>query len=282
MRHSLGRWWNTHFSGFSRREAWGYGVWLFFGLLVLVPEIWAAKWKDSAPFPTISGTVGALEYDRPWLALVVTGVIVLCFYSSFRYPKTETGVLAKLGSTGATIGQTYRGDQTLPYRTPGGGRLTRSTTPVREIRAVTYFAWALVVIVVSTALAAIKTDFNDEYRVGQTLYGSTALLWAVIPSLLAWPKHRAVDVPFPTLFSTIRSLERRLRVLALVVAAGLMILLLHLVFYPWPSIIPDLSRTHRTYECHPIQPAEQPLTPQQKADCQKLDEANGKPDPVAP
>lgn len=282
MRNTLKLWWNAHFSGFSRREAWGYGVWLFFGLLVLVPEIWAAKWTDSAPFPTISGTVGALEYDRPWLALVVAGLIVLCLYSSVRYQKTETGVLPKLGRTGAPIGQTYRGDQALPYRTPGGGRFTRSTTPVREVRAVTYFICALFIIGVFTAIAAIKTDINDEYRVGQTLYGLTALFWVLIPSLLAWPKHKAVDVPFPTLFSTIRSLERRLRIVALLVAAGLVILLLHLVLYPWPSIIPDLSRTHRTYKCHPLQPGKHPLTPQQKADCQKLDEANGKPDPVAP
>lgn len=275
-------WWNSHFSGFSRREAWGYGVWLFFGVLVLVPEIWAAKWKDSAPFPTISGTVAALEYDRPWLALVVTGLIVLCVYSALRYPRTETGVLAKRGSAGQAIGETYRGDQALPYRTPGGGRFTRSTTPVREIQAGVYFLCALVVIGACTAIAAIKTDINDEYHVGRTLYGTTALFWVLIPSLLAWPKRFAVDVPFPTLFSTVRSLERRLRIVALLVAAGLVILLVHLVLYPWPSIIPDLSRTHRTYKCHPLQPAKHPLTPQEKADCKKIDQADGKPDPVAP
>jgi hypothetical protein len=256
-------------------------VWLFFGLLVLVPELWASGWQDSAPFPTISGTVGALEYDRPWVALVVAGVIVLFLYSSVRFPKLKTGVLAKRGGMGAPIGQTYEGDPALPYRTPGGGRFTRSTTPVREVRAVIYFACALLIIVGCTTIAAIRTDINDEYAVGQTLYGLTALFWVLIPNLLAWPKHRAVDVPFPTLFSTIRSLERRLRILALVVAAGLVILLVHLVLYPWPSIIPDLSRTHQTYECHPLQPARHPLTAQQKADCQKLDEANGKPDPVA-
>jgi len=76
MRGLFQVWWSDHFSGFSRREAWGYGVWLFFGVLVLVPEIWAAQWAASAPFPTISGTVAALEYDRPVLALVVAGGVV--------------------------------------------------------------------------------------------------------------------------------------------------------------------------------------------------------------
>ena len=100
MWNAVKRWWRNQFTGFGRREAWGYGVWMFFAVIVLVPEFWAAFWKDSAPFPTISGTTGALEYDRPWLALVVTGVIVLCIYSSFRFPKTRTGVLQKLESTG--------------------------------------------------------------------------------------------------------------------------------------------------------------------------------------
>jgi hypothetical protein len=270
-------WWNAHFSDFTRREAWGYGVWLFFGVIVAVPEIWAAFWKQSAPFPTISGTTGALEFDHPWVAMIVAGAIVLCIYSSFRYPKTRTGVLQKRGPDGASLGEELRGDQALPYRTPEGGRFTRSTTPVRDVSAVVYFACALVLIAVCTAVAAIKTDINDEFPVGRTLYGLILLFWVLIPSLAAWPKRFAIDVPFPTLFSTIRSLERRLRVLALLAAAWLVILLFHLVLYPWPSIIPDLGRTHRTYICHPIPPAAH-----QTADCKKLDEADGKPTPVAP
>lgn len=282
IRNAVVRWWRNQFTGFGGREAWGYGVWMVFSVVVLVPEFWAAFWKESAPFPTISGTTGALEYDRPWLALVVTGVIVLCVYSSFRFPKTRTGVLQKWESTGEASGESLRGDQALPYRTPGGGRFTRSTTPVRELSTVAYFAFATVFIIVCTTIAATASDPNDEYYVGRTLYGLIALFWIAIPSFLAWPKRWALDVPFPTLFSTVRSLERRLRVVALLVVAGMTILLLHLVLYPWPSIIPDLSRTHRTYECHPLDPAKHPLTPEQRADCERLDEANGKPEPVAP
>jgi hypothetical protein len=275
-------WWETHFTGFTRREAWGYGVWLFFAVIVAVPEIWAAAWAESAPFPTISATTGALEYDHAWIALIVAGTVVLCLCSALRYPVDRTGMLAKRGRDGETLGGANFGDALLPYRTPGGGRLTRSTTPVREIGAGVYFAGALVVIAVCTVIAAIETDPNDEYPVGRTLYGLILLFWVLIPNVIAWPKRFALDVPFPTLFSTVRSLERRLRVLALMAAAWLVILLLHLVLYPWPSIIPDLNRTHRTYVCHPIQPATHGLTPAQQAACKKLDEANGKPEPVAP
>lgn len=275
-------WWQTHFAGFTHREAWGYGIWLFFGLIVAVPEIWAAASPDSAPFPTISATTGALEYDHAWVALIVAGAVVLCLYSALRYPVDRTGMLAKRGTAGGAVGGEHFGDALLPFRTPGGGRFTRSTTPVREIGAGVYFAAALVVVGVGTTIAAITTDPNDEYHVGRTLYGLILLFWVLIPNAIAWPKRFAVDVPFPTLFATVRSLERRLRVLALLISASLVILLFHLLLYPWPSIIRDLNRTHRTYACHPIQPTAHPLTPQQQADCKKLDEANGKPQPVAP
>jgi hypothetical protein len=273
---AVGRWWRNHFSGFDRREAWGYGVWFFFAGLVLVPEFWAAFWKASAPFPTISGTVGALEYDHPILGLVVVGVIVLCVYSAFRYPPVRTGVLPPEGKTNTWVGE----DTLLPFRTAVGGRFTRSTTPVHEMRAWLYFLFAFVVIIGFTTWAAITTDIDGEYRVGHALYGLTALFWVVIPSMLAWPKRFAVDVPFPTLFSTLRSLERRLRIVAYAVAAGLVILLIHLVLYPWPSTIPDISRLHANYKCHPLKPAK-PLTPKQKADCKKRDEADNRPAPDA-
>jgi hypothetical protein len=209
---------------------------------VLVPELWAAFWKDSAKWPTISAVVAKLEYDHTWLALLVVGLIVLCIYSALRYPATRTGVLpVKHASPPGGL----EGDLAIPYRTPGGGRFTRSTTPVREVAAGAYFAVALAVITACTTVAAIVTDIDDEFAVGRTLYGLTALWWVVIPSALAWPKAFAVDVPFPTLFETVRSLERRLRFLALVVVAGLVVLLIHLVLYPWPAIIPDLIRLHQ-------------------------------------
>jgi hypothetical protein len=270
-------WWNAHFSGFTRREAWGYGVWLFFAVLVLVPELWAAFWKDSAPFPTISGTTGELEFNHPILGLVVASVIVLCLYSSLRYPEARTGVLAppKPGPNDVEL----EGDAALPYRTGIGRRFTRSLTPVRELEAKLYFGAAFCTIIAATVVAALITGGTDEYAVGRTLYGATLLLWVILPSALAWPKRYALDVPFPTLFATVRSLERRLRLLALVVAAGLVVLLLHLVLYPWPSIIPDLNRTHRYYTCHPL--TSTGVAPPPTADCKKLDASLAKPSPKA-
>lgn len=276
-------WWAGHFTGFSRREAWGYAIWLSFAAFILVPELLAAFWKDHWPFPTISATVAALEYDRPWIGLVVTGVIVGCAYSSFRFPTTRTGVLRRRAWSRELSGETLRGDDALPYRTPGGGRLTRSTNPVREISAGAYFFSSIAVILIATGVAIAATGGLDEYYVGRTFWGLSAFLLAVLPSGLAWwSKRWAIDVPFPTMFSTVRSFERRLRPVALLVIAGLVILLLHLVLYPWPSNIPDFSRTHRIYECNPLDAANHPLTPAQKEECKRIEEAEVRPEPDAP
>ena len=58
----------------------------------------------------------------------------------------------------------------------------------------------------------------------------------MIPNIAAY--FFAKDVPFTTLFFTLRSLGRRLQLVAALVAALLVILLLHLAFYPWP-VPPD-------------------------------------------
>jgi hypothetical protein len=73
------------------------------------------------------------------------------------------------------------------------------------------------------------------------LYGSIAVFGIVVPSVLAVV---GCDVSFPTLFATVQALERRARVVAAIVAAGFAILLVHLAFYPWPDVIPDLQDLH--------------------------------------
>jgi hypothetical protein len=256
----LRRWWRSHFGGIERKEAWGYGVWGFFGLIVFVPEIWAAGWGDSAKWPTISATLGELEYWHPEVALAVVALIVLSAYSAFRYPPERTGVLATHERSGGERKPRVEGDPLLPNRTPEGGRLTRSTDPLPEIGAGLYFAAAVAVIAVGTLIAALTTDVTEEHTVGRTLYGLTALFWVAIPTALAWPKWGR-EIPFPTLFETMRSLERRLRVVALAVAAGLAILLIHLVFYPWPSTIPDIQDLHRQYEQQGPRHQERPPEP---------------------
>jgi hypothetical protein len=62
----------------------------------------------------------------------------------------------------------------------------------------------------------------------------------VIPIFLAKRFKKAVN--FPTLFSTIYSLRKRLPWIALLVIAGLSILVIHLALYPWPNLARDPAR----------------------------------------
>jgi hypothetical protein len=77
------------------------------------------------------------------------------------------------------------------------------------------------------------------------MYGLIALFWMVIPAAYAY--FGGKDVPFPTLFATIQALEQRVRVVAIVFAAGITVLMIHLALYPWPAVIPDLQDLHASY-----------------------------------
>jgi hypothetical protein len=215
-----------------------------------VPGAWAAIDSDSAAWPTISGTVGEIEYNHPAFALAVTAAIAGSAYSALRYHPDKTGVLPS------------QGDEALPNRTQGGHRLTGSTSPLPRVGAGVYFLVSVAIIGAGTAVAVVTTDVTEEHTVGRTIYGLTALLWVIVPSLWAWLPRWGRDVPFLTLFGTIQSLERRLPVAPPIIAAGLAILLIHLVLYPWPDIIPDIQQLHERAPEVPPAPAEpEPTAP---------------------
>ena len=55
----------ARFGDVSKSEAWGYAVWSAMGLVVGVPEIWAAVAGDDFVWPTISTTVGTSRAGGP-------------------------------------------------------------------------------------------------------------------------------------------------------------------------------------------------------------------------
>jgi hypothetical protein len=264
----------------ARRRLWGYGVWGAFGLLVAVTELLGWLASDTVGFPTISSTTGDLEGRADGLGALVVAVIGFGAYGALRFPPSRTGVLPpKLGNTFAQSGSER--ETGVPYRTRSG-RLTLSPTPVAEIGAGVYFGLALIVIGASTAAAAVASGGADKFAVGRTLYGLTALFWVVVPTLLALPSTLAVDVPFTSMFQTIRNIESSFHPVAYVIAAGLSVLFIHLALYPWPSVIPDVQRLDKTYVCHPLARAGKPLTKKQLEACKQLDAANTAPEPDAP
>ena len=218
------RWLSARFDGVTHDEAWGYGVWSLIALTIAVPELTAAV-DNKAPWPTISGTVGELEWVWSPTSLVVVAVIVFIAAHAVATPLAEPSKVGVHGRRGRTK----------------GGRFTAK--PDRSEAVVSpywYFPIALAFVIVGSVLAAEQA--NGKWDLAYVLYPLIAFWCLIVPSVLA--AVRAWDVPFPTLFRTIANLERRLHFVALVLIAGFAILLIHLAFYPWPDISHVLQTHH--------------------------------------
>jgi hypothetical protein len=156
--------------------------------------------------------------------VLVVGALVFSALLTIRYPPP----LAVEAGTGRT----------------DGGRLSPEpeTANRRQLSPWSYFP-AATIVVIGGSLASATLD-GDRWHLAYVLYGLIAMFWIVIPSLAAYFFSR--DVPFPTLFRTILDLEQRLHRVAFFVAAALVVLLLHLAFYPWPDITHVLQRSPPT------------------------------------
>jgi hypothetical protein len=235
------RWWSLlrrirgyfadRFHDVSRTEAWGYAVWGAMGVVIAVPEVWAAIGGETSRWPTISTTIGHLEERWPIVALAPVALIAGLGYQLLRYKPAVLTVQADLQGLGRTPEgrlakvdfETSELQQTTDREMIGRGR--------QEISARRYFT----VVTILIALAWTFTAMLDErFLVGYVLYSLIAVFWILVPNALAywWGK----DVPFTTLFFTMRQLDGRLHFVSAVVLALLAILLLHLAFHPWPSL----------------------------------------------
>jgi hypothetical protein len=233
------RYFAERFHGVTRSEAWGYGVWGAMGVVVAVPELWAAAGGDDSLWPTISSTVGHLEDRWAEVALAPVALIAVAAFSLLRYRPGEVTVQADFAAVGRTEqGRLARLGDAAELGITRGASLQAAQAGRREWSAVAYFGVAAAVVVAGALLAA---QSGNKYLLGYVLYSLIGAFWIAIPSWLAW-RHRR-DVPFTTLFLTVRCLERRLSAVALLIPAGLAILLVHLALYPWP----DLSREPARY-----------------------------------
>ena len=213
----------ARFSGMSTTEKWGYGFWLFMGLVFGVPESWAGL--ANPPWPSLSDTIGHLDALWPPTAVIVVAVIVVVAFYFVRVPVSQPGSLV-LGSgglgrgTGAGVGRTYN------------GRLSKTPADISPVPALVYIPLALAAVTIGSIIAAVTS--GDYWVLGYVIYGLIAIFLVIIPNVLAYWFAR--EVPWPTLLATITSLERRWRPAAVVVLAGLVILLLHLALPPWPDL----------------------------------------------
>jgi hypothetical protein len=75
---------SARFDGVAAPVRRGHAVWAAVGVVIAVPEIWAAAAKP--PWPTISGTVGHLEARWNVVAVIVVAVLVLVAANAVRMP----------------------------------------------------------------------------------------------------------------------------------------------------------------------------------------------------
>jgi hypothetical protein len=222
------RYFAARFSDVTRSEAWGYAVWGAMGIVVGVPEIWAAASGDDFVWPTISTTVGHLQDRWPVVALLPVAAIVMSGYSVFRVGAASTALQADFQALARTPqGRLTKEDVSFAQLASGGAPAVAGR---QEWGVAPYFTFATVAVVAG-ALAAVPSD--NRFLVGYVLYSLIALFWLIVPNVAAYWFKR--DVPYTTLFFTLRCLGRRLQLVAALIAALLVILLLHLAFYPWPS-----------------------------------------------
>ena len=214
----LGRWLEREFlaSGHIRRaEKNGYRFWGPVVAAILVAEVLGAlaDWLHrrtilEIKWPTISSTVGHLETLSPILAVLVVGTLAMVAFEALTYPA----------------------------RRRVGGRAVYHR--VRQQQSTRFYDWYVVVAIVVIGLAvSVAVVHWDKYEVGYTIYGLFLFFGIVVPSALAYFAGRIVS--FPGLIFTVRKLERRLHWVAVMVVAGLAILLVHLALYPWPDLVRD-------------------------------------------
>jgi hypothetical protein len=212
----VGRWLEREFlaSGHVRRaEKNGYRFWGPVVVAILVTEVLGAlaDWLHrrtilEVKWPTISSTVGHLETLSPILAVLVVGALATVAFEAVTYP---------------------------PRRRVGGRAVYHR---VRRQEPTRFYDWYLVIgVVVAGLVVSVGILHWDKYEVGYTIYGLFLCFGIVVPTALAYFRGRIVS--FPGLIFTVRKLERRLHWVAVLVVAGLAILLVHLALYPWPDLV---------------------------------------------
>jgi hypothetical protein len=215
--HGVRAWLLQRFGDVTPPVRRGYGLWLAVGAVIAVPEIWAAVARP--PWPTISGTVGHLELRWNFVAVIVVAVLVIFAAQAVRIPMTAAGAVVRQAD-GRVLGRTQ------------GGRVTPYPDRDDELPAFGYLAVALSCVIGGSFIAAALSD--NKWILGYVIYGLIAVFCIFIPSVLALTSAR--NAPFAGVFATLADLQRRLHFVALVLLAGIVILLIHLAFYPWPDV----------------------------------------------
>lgn len=211
----------------SRRNA-GYLTWGTAALVIVGTELAAVF--DAAWWPTISATTGHLEDKWPGVALIVVFLIVYGAYCVFPRGDHTSGDLTTSAIDGKPL--------TANGRRVRAGVQERRGEPDQQRW---YLPVALLVTGAAVVVAVIanRAHGNAPFIGAYILYGTVAVVWVIVPSLLAY--FGKAEVGFPTFVWILHYVYHSWKFLAVILLAALTVLLIHLALYPWPSIIHDLQ-----------------------------------------
>jgi hypothetical protein len=147
----------------------------------------------------------------------VAALIVITAVSVIRHPPAQ-------GSRAAAPG--------LPGPQPAGQQWPGGPEPTGRASALAYFPLALGAVAGGSLIAAATG--GGMWVLGYVIYGLFTIFLVIIPNIMAF--WFACQVPFPPLAQTVADLQRRWRPATNIIVTGLVILMIHLVFAPWPDI----------------------------------------------
>jgi hypothetical protein len=230
----------------QRYEGHGYFIWALALWTFTIPELYGSFAGKNGRIPTLSNTVGNLLNLHDWMSLFVVAFI---FFGVTHIAKVQAPARRRARQQE----QETRGREA----DAGGGRwcLTaaqsgRITDVQDEALLPVYVRYEMCAIAL-TVIAFLLPLFVGASKqvVGESGYAMLFAVLFVVPGLLAY-RHKAL-ASFPGLFTTMLNLERKSPPLAFILGAGLVFLAIHLTFYPFPSIIPDIQGLHHHCDTKP-------------------------------
>lgn len=233
----------THSKSARRRyEGHGYFIWALALWMFAVPELYGAKSGKNGQLPTLSNTVGNLLDLHDWMSVFVVGLLffgvahlVRIQAPARRHARLQEETLIPVGDSVPSDGWTLTAAES--------GRITKQAVAVADVRLPVYVRYEFYAIVL-TAIAFLVPLLLGAGKqvVGECGYAMLFFTLFFVPGILAY-RHEKL-APFPGLFTTMLYLEKKSPPLAVILGAGLVFLAIHLTFYPFPSIIPDIQGLH--------------------------------------
>jgi hypothetical protein len=240
-------------------EGWGYIAWAVAAWAFAIPELYGTIAGHNGRVPTLSNTVGNLLNHRDYLSVVVVGLLFFGVLHVVRVQipaalataaAAEPATEAESGSPGESATDADSGPGNPPpdaFEVPAGASGRATDAPATEQLPVVMAYDVIALIAVGLAFLIPVLLASSKQVVGESGYGALGVALFFIPGMLAY-RHKRL-VPLPSLFTTILNLETHSRPVAILFGAGFVFLTIHLIFYPFPSIIPDIQGLH--HHCSP-------------------------------